>query len=157
MVAENLINFNPWKVHKVWAWQKNVAEHGWAKQICSLLTPVTEISTPAPHGLWILEEEQENNLAECRDVLCKGRYQIWHTKRQLPGWKGQRSALFKWRCSSRKAELNLFHLRGEKSKVGTDVFSPFYPYSFPAGTMMKCKPSSSPAPQHSETKQGPAA
>lgn len=114
---------------------------------------------PAPPGLclWILEEEQENNLAECRDALCKDWYQIWHSKWQLPGWKGQRSALFKWKCSSRKAELlNLSHLRGEKNKAGTDTFLPFYPCSFAAGTMIKCKPSSSPAPQHSETKQDPA-
>lgn len=83
---------------------------------------------PAPRGLWlwILEEEEENNLAEHRDAPCKERYQIWHTKWQLPGWKEQRSALFKWRSSTRKAELlNLFHLRGEKSNSdnsGTDGF-----------------------------------
>lgn len=36
------------------------------------------------------------------------------------------------------------------------VFFLFYPCGFSAGTMVKCKPSSYPTPQHFETKQGPA-
>lgn len=77
--------------------------------------------------LWILGEEQVNNLAECRDALCKDRYQVWNTKRQLPERKGQRSSLFKWRCSIRKTGLlNLIHLSGEKGKAGTDAF--FFPF-----------------------------
>lgn len=97
-----------------------------------LLPPYTSngaqyLSAPRGLCLWIVGEEQENNLAEHRDALCKDRHQIWNTKWQLPGWKGQRSALFKWRHSTRKTGLlNLIHLRGEKSEARTDSFLVFF-------------------------------
>lgn len=97
-----------------------------------LLPPYTSngaqrLSAPCGLCLLILGEEQADDLAECRDALCKDRYQIWNTKWQLPEWKGQRSSLFKWRCSTRKTGLlNLIHLRGEKGKAGTDAF--FFPF-----------------------------
>lgn len=59
--------------------------------------------------------------------------------------------------AAEKLNFWIYSISGERRiRQGLMPIFPFYPCSFAAGTMMKCKPSSFPAPQHSETKQGPA-